>query len=70
MGIKYHKLDMEQDELLCNSSIIEDVAYVVDADSERMNYSIAQAGNGCKCKSSSSSSPCRASSLEFKVDKE
>jgi len=71
MEITYHKLDMGQDELLRKSSVIEDAAYVVSADSERMNYSIAQMGNGCKCKSSSSSSsPCRASSLVFKVDKE
>ena len=61
---------MGQDELLQNSSVIEDIAYVIDADSERLNYSTAQMGNGCKCKSSSSQSPCRASSLEFKVDKE
>ena len=61
---------MSQDELLCKSSVIEDAAYVISADSERMNYSIAQMGDGCKCKSSSSSSPCRASSIEFKVNKE
>ncbi len=70
MEIKYHKLDMGQDELLCKSSVIEDAAYVINADSERMNYSTTQMGNGCKCKSSSSSSPCRASSLDFKVQKE
>ena len=67
---KYHKLDMGQEELLNNSSVIEDAAYVVSADSERMNYSVAQMGNGCKCKSSASGSPCRASSIEFKVKKE
>lgn len=69
MEPKYHKLDMEQSELLSKSSVIEDAAYVVSADSERMNYSLAKMGNGCKCKSSSSSSPCRASSIEFKVEK-
>lgn len=61
---------MSQDELLYKSSVIEDAVCVIDADSERINYSIAQMGDGCKCKSSSSSSPCRASSLDFKVDKE
>lgn len=70
METKYHKLDMEQKELLYKSSVIEDAAYVIDAGMERMNYSVAQMGNGCKCKSSSSTSPCRASSLEFKVEKE
>ncbi|PJC45159.1 hypothetical protein CO037_02990 [Candidatus Pacearchaeota archaeon CG_4_9_14_0_2_um_filter_30_8] len=70
MVTKYHKLDMAQDELLSKSSVIEDAAYVIDADSERMNYSTVQMGNGCKCKSSSSTSPCRASSLEFKFEKE
>jgi len=70
MELKYHQLDMEKDELLYNSSIIEDAVYVVASESERMNYSVAKMGNGCKCKSSSSSSPCRASSLEFKVEKE
>jgi len=68
MESTYHKLDMSQNELLQNSSIIEDVAYVLSAGPEKMNYSAAQSGNS-KCKSCSSQSPCRATSLEFKVDK-
>jgi len=70
METEYHKLDMKQEELLYNSSIIEDIVYVIDADIERRNYSVAKMSNGCKCKSSSSTSPCRASSLEFKVKEE
>ena len=66
MAEEYHKLDKNYEELLNLSPVIEDAPYILTEGNDSLSFSVQNMGNSCRCRSSSSTSPCRASSLESK----
>jgi len=70
MTNKYHKLNKNSEEILHLSSIIEDAPYILTEGNNSISYPVGYMGDSCKCRSSKSTSPCRASSLESKSKSE
>ena len=70
MTNEYHKLGKKYEEILQLSSVIEDAPYILTEGSNSLSCSVVGIGDSCKSRSSKSSSPCRASSLESKSKSE
>lgn len=64
----YH-VTREEGVVLEMSSVLEDAVYLLSEDRGMPSVDVRSMGN-CTCRSSRSTSPCRATSVEYRVDSE
>ena len=60
----------EEGAILEMSSVLEDVVGLLSEDRGMPYADVKNIGNSCKCRSTTCTSPCRATSVEYKVDSE